>query len=72
MGEHDIAKYCRDTADFWNEQIENWTYITDTPVSKEGGVEGYYMRINPYNLPAEEVKNKFIYIKPRINKGDKK
>src|ERR1019366_10395972 len=42
-----IAKYCRETADFWNEQKENWTYITDTPFSKESGVDGYYMRINP-------------------------
>jgi len=58
-----IAKYCRETADFWNEQIENWTYITDTPLSKEAGIDGYYMRINSYYLPAEQVKNKFIYIK---------
>ena len=71
MGEHEIAAYCRDTADFWNEQIENWTYVTDTPVSKEAGVEGYYMRINPYNLPAEDVKNKFIYIKNRTREAGK-
>jgi len=66
-----IAQFCRETADFWNEQIENWTYITDTPFSKEAGVDGYYMRINPYHLPAEEVKNNFIYIKNRTSENGK-
>ncbi len=42
-----IAQYCLETADYWNEQIENWTYITDTSLSKKTGVEGYYMRIIP-------------------------
>lgn len=66
-----IAKYCLETADFWNEQIENWTYITDTPFSKESGVDGYYMRINPYHLPAEDVKNNFINIKNRTGENGK-
>lgn len=66
-----IAQYCRETADYWNENIEEWTYITDTPLSKEAGVEGYYMRINPYHLPAEEVKNEFIYIKNRTRENGK-
>ena len=69
--EQDIAEYCRQTADYWNGQIENWTYITDTPLSKEAGVEGYYMRINPYHRPAEEVKNNFIYIKNRLPENGK-
>lgn len=69
--EPEIAQYCRDTADFWNEQIENWTYVTDTPFSKEAQVDGYYMRINPYNQPAEKVKNNFIYIKNRTHEDGK-
>ena len=69
--EPEIAEYCRDTADFWNEQIENWTYVTDTPLSKESRVEGYYMRINPYNLSAEDIKNNFIYIKNRNSENGK-
>ena len=60
-----MAKYCRETADYWNEQIEKWTYVTDTPLSKEVGVEGYYMRTNPTHEPAEEVKNNLIYINNR-------
>lgn len=69
--EPEIAKYCREMADFWNEQIENWTYVTDTPFSKEVGIDGYYMRINPYHKPAEEVKNNFIYIKNKTRENGK-
>lgn len=66
-----IAQYCLETADYWNEQIENWTYITDTPLSKKVGVDGYYMRINPHHQPAEEVKDNIIYIKNRTRENGK-
>jgi len=39
------AKHLRETADCWNEQIENWTYVEDTEVSRQFGVKGYYVRI---------------------------
>jgi glucoamylase len=61
----EMAKYCRETADYWNGEIENWTYVTDTPLSKEVGVDGYYMRINPTQQNAEEVKNNTIVIQNR-------
>jgi len=38
--EKGIAKYCRETADYWNDNIERWTYITDNAISKEVGVDG--------------------------------
>ncbi len=44
-GKKDSADYLRDVADGWNEQIENWTYATDTELSRELGIDGYYMRI---------------------------
>ena len=37
----------RDTADAWNEQIEDWVYVRDTPLAREAGVAGYYIRIAP-------------------------
>ncbi len=37
----------RDTADAWNEQIEDWVYVRDTPLARESGVAGYYIRIAP-------------------------
>jgi glucoamylase len=66
-----IAEYCRETADYWNDQIDKWTYVTDTPLSREAGVDGYYMRINPYHAPAEEIKNNIIYIKNRTRENGK-
>ena len=39
------ARYIRETADYWNEQIETWTYAADTEMSRKLGVSGYYMRI---------------------------
>lgn len=61
--ENEMAAYCRGTADYWNDNIERWTYVTDTAISKEMGVEGYYMCINPFDVPANEVKDKYINLK---------
>ncbi|HET9147212.1 MAG TPA: glycoside hydrolase family 15 protein, partial [Acetobacteraceae bacterium] len=47
MGEAGIAGFLRDTADAWNEDIDAWTYAKDTPLAREAGVEGYYVRITP-------------------------
>jgi glucoamylase len=46
-GEPHVAAFLQDTADAWNAGIERWTYITDTEVAKQVGVEGYYVRIAP-------------------------
>ena len=44
-GKSEKARYLRDVADGWNEQIDNWTYATDTELSRTLGIDGYYMRI---------------------------
>lgn len=44
-GEPELAPYLRDTADSWNAQIERWLYVTDTPLARQCGVDGYYVRI---------------------------
>ena len=41
------AAYLRETADIWNGLIERWIYAAGTPLAKELGVEGYYVRIAP-------------------------
>lgn len=46
-GKGDQANYLREVADWWNESIERWLYVTDTPLAKEYGVDGYYVRIYP-------------------------
>ena len=47
-----VADFLRDTADAWNEQIEDWIYVTDTRLAREVGVAGYYVRIAP-EVPGE-------------------
>jgi glucoamylase len=42
-----VAELLRSTADAWNEGIEQWTYVTGTPLARECGVDGYYVRIAP-------------------------
>ena len=62
-----VAGYLRDTADAWNEQIEDWVYVSNTSLAREVGVTGYYIRIAP-EVPGEaraalgatvEVRNRF-------------
>ncbi len=43
----------RDTADAWNEQIEDWVYVRDTPLARQTGVAGYYIRIAPESPETE-------------------
>lgn len=47
VGENRVADYLRQTADTWNENIERWTYVTNTDLARKAGVEGYYVRIAP-------------------------
>lgn len=34
-------------ANDWNDRIESWCYVTGTPLARECGVSGYYIRIAP-------------------------
>jgi len=43
----DEASYAVELADFWNERIEDWTYVDDGPLARDHGVPGYYLRIAP-------------------------
>jgi glucoamylase len=64
-GEGGMAAFLRETADCWNSQIEDWTYVRGTPLARRVGVDGYYIRIAPDDLlehdgPADctvEIKN---------------
>ncbi|MFA6915747.1 MAG: glycoside hydrolase family 15 protein [Parachlamydiales bacterium] len=46
-GDFASAEYLRDTADWWNESIERWLYVRDTPLANQYGVDGYYVRVMP-------------------------
>ncbi len=63
-GEKDLATYCRQTADYWNSIIENLTYVTGTQLSNDNGVDGYYIRLNPFHdIPASELGDRTIDLK---------
>jgi glucoamylase len=67
--EHELADYCRTTADHWNAQIEEWTYVRGTKTALKHGVDGYYMRVNPWFAPAQEVKDRVTRIKHHSDSG---
>jgi len=46
-GEPGLGPYLRQTADLWNEGIDQWTYVVGTALAAEAGVEGYYVRLAP-------------------------
>ena len=65
-GEDQSATFMRQTADIWNSNIERWTYVNDTPLSKQVGVEGYYVRIAPLEVAdATSPLKGFVPIKNR-------
>ena len=65
-GKADAARYLRETADCWNEQVERWTYVTDTEICVRHDVKGYYVRIAPPDLAdAASPKDGFVPIKNR-------
>jgi len=37
-------------ADTWNDHIEDWAYIKDSPLAHKCGVEGYYIRTAPTDV----------------------
>ena len=59
-------RYLRETADIWNASIDNWIYVTGTPLAKECGVDGYYVRVaEPDEADAASPKDGFVPIKNR-------
>jgi glucoamylase len=47
----DERSYALSVADYWNERIEEWTYVAHGSLAAQFGVDGYYVRIG---LPAAE------------------
>ena len=46
-GEPEVADYLFQTADLWNDQIEDWTYAIGTSLAEQLGLDGYYVRLAP-------------------------
>jgi len=56
----------RETADLWNSCLERWIYAARTPLAKQVGVGGYYVRIAPADTAdAASPIDGFVPIKNR-------
>jgi glucoamylase len=53
----EVATFLRETADAWNDNIEKWLYVRNTPIAERAGVDGYYVRI----MPPEAAESDFNY-----------
>ncbi|MEJ2248374.1 MAG: glycoside hydrolase family 15 protein [Candidatus Lokiarchaeota archaeon] len=61
-----ISSYLLELADYWNSNIEKWTYVKNSEISKKLNVEGYYVRIGPPDSSdATSPKNGYVPIKNR-------
>ena len=66
VSQSEIAKYLREVADHWNENVERWTYSTDGDLARQIGVDGYYVRIAPPETEcAPSLTQGFVPIKNR-------
>ncbi len=65
MNESHVAEYLRHTADYWNANIERWTYVTATELSRAHGVDGYYVRIGADTPDADVPTTGWVAIKNR-------
>jgi glucoamylase len=68
-GDKKVAKYLRETADTWNDNIETWTYVAETALSQQLGIEGYYVRIAPPNVGETPTLNDDIVLIKNIPYG---
>jgi glucoamylase len=65
-GEPVAATYLRETADAWNDTIDEALYVTGTALARQIGVEGYYVRIAaPESADASSPRCGFVPIKHR-------
>ena len=54
FGKDTDCKFLRDTADAWNDAVDELLYVAGTPLAKEHGVTGYYMRVTPPKIIEEQ------------------
>ena len=46
-GHEDRATFLKETADAWNDCVDELLYVAGTPLAGKHGVTGYYMRVTP-------------------------
>ncbi|HVZ31507.1 MAG TPA: glycoside hydrolase family 15 protein, partial [Polyangiaceae bacterium] len=53
--EPELAKYLRETADYQNDSIERWLYVSDTELARQAGVPGYFVHVAPRHQLEEAI-----------------
>jgi glucoamylase len=70
-GEPAAATYLRETADAWNDSIDESLYITGTALARQIGIDGYYVRIAAAeSADAASPRSGFMAIKNRPRPED--
>ena len=65
-GEGALGRLLGEVADAWNADIERWTYVTDTDLSRQVGIDGYYVRISSADVAdAASPTHGYVPIKNR-------
>ena len=60
------AAYLRETADAWHASLDEWMYVTDTALSRQCVVDGYYVRVaEPDLADAASPRDGYVPIKNR-------
>jgi glucoamylase len=68
-GSHARAQFLRDTADAWNDAIDELTYVEHTPLAQRYGVQGYYVRMAPpRRIEARDIGHLRIRL-PNVSSG---
>jgi glucoamylase len=62
--DEDERDYLLSLADYWNERIEDWTYVAEGSLAKQFGVDGHYVRIGP--APAEGGLSGYVEVHNRL------
>ena len=58
------ASCALDVADYWNSRLEDWTAVHDTPLARQFGIPGYYVRVAPSQAISDRgALNRVVSIK---------
>ena len=71
-GHSDKAEFLRDTADAWNDSIDELTYVQGTKLARKHGVQGYYVRMAPPGRIEKSGLGKLKIYMPNRAFGSKK
>jgi len=59
-GDAPCARYLRETADAWNDGIEDWCFVLDTPLAREAGAAGYYVRMGSVGASGDLASSQIV------------